>query len=101
MNNLGSLVQPVEGTGFGSGNQLSLSEIASGFLSKIAGAAGDAVSGKITNATRSQNTQPVPDLSAAAAKPQVSSFLDAQPFGVSMPILLVGIGALAYIAFRR
>ena len=99
--NLGGLVNDPADTGGNSGSQLSLSDLASGVIQKIFNAAGDTAANAISNISRSQNTQPTPDLSAVAAKPQTASYLDSAPFGVSMPILVLGLGALAYIALRK
>jgi len=82
----------------------SLSDIANGLLTGIAksaaGAAQGAVEGSINNAPRSSNTAPTPDVAAAAARPGVSTFVNAKAFGVSIPILLVGAVAVIYLIRR-
>lgn len=101
--NLDQLVQATskpDATGMGN-TQVSLSDIANGFLSSIAKTAATGVQNLVDNKTRSQNTQPVPDLSAAAASPAASTYLNASAFGVSLPILVLGIGALAFVLYRR
>lgn len=101
--NLSSILDGSSATvtgGEGGVSQISLSGIASGFLQNIANSAASAVGNKI-NPPRSQNTQPTPDLTAAAARPAVSTFLDSSAFGVSTPILLVGVAALAFVLLRR
>jgi len=100
--NLTSLSQNTgNDAGASDGFQASLSDIASGFLQGIANAASRGIGNLVDNTTRSSNTQPTPDLSAAAAKPQVAAFVDAKAFGVSMPILILGVGALAFILIKR
>lgn len=102
MMNLNQLVStPTSETGGSSNFQASLSQIASGFLQNIANTAAQGVQNVVENKTRSSNTQPLPDLTAAAAKPQASTFLEASAFGVSAPILLVGVAALAFVLLRR
>lgn len=85
----------------GGGAQLSLSSIAGSFLSSLAGSVAQGVNNVIDNKTRTQNAAPSPDIAAAAAKPQVTSFLNGSVGGVSLPILLIGAGALIFLAVRR
>lgn len=84
--------QPFEGL------STSLSDIANGILRGV----GSAVEQKlVSNITRSSNTEPLPDLSSAAANPKASTFLNGESFGVSMPLLLLGGGALVYLLAKR
>ena len=85
----------------GGGAQASLDSILNGFISSVSASVAKGVSNVVENKTRSSNTAPVPDITAAAAMPQVSTFLNGQAFGVSMPILLIGVGALAFVLLRR
>lgn len=82
-----------------------LSKIAEGVLVNVAqnaaGALQGRVEGAINNAPRSSNTQPVPDVTAQAAIPSVSTFVDAKPFGVSLPVLVIGAGALLFLLAPR
>lgn len=100
---LGDIATTGTGSGVGASNggSLSLSDIAAGFLSNIAQSTSKGIANIIENKTRSSNTQPLPDLTAVAAKPQVSSFLDTKAFGVSLPILLVGAAALVGVLVLR
>jgi hypothetical protein len=93
-------------TGSSNGNFASaLSDIASGFVVNLAQAGAGALSGRvegaINNAPRSSNTAPTPDVTAIAARPDVSTFTSATAFGVSLPLLLVGGGALLFLALRK
>lgn len=85
--------------------EASLSSIAEGFVNKtlqsLAGAAQGRIEGAINNAPRSSNTAPVPDVSAMAARPDVSTFISSTAFGVSTPLLLLGAGALLFLALRK
>jgi len=83
------------------GTQVSLDSLATGLLSNIFNSASKGIDNLIDNKTRSQNTQPVPDLSAAAAAPNATSYLNASAFGVSLPILALGLGALALVLYKR
>ena len=84
-----------------SGDFSSLSDIASGIINRVADAAGNRLVDAVNNTTRSSNTLPQPDLAAAAASPKVSTFVSAKFLGVSIPILLIGGGALVYILLKR
>lgn len=79
----------------------SLEDIASGVINSVAQSAAGALQGRlegtINNAPRSSNTAPVPDVTAAAASPSVSTFVDAKPFGVSLPVLVIGSAALLFL----
>lgn len=79
----------------------SLEEIANGVINSVAKDAAGALQGRIegalNNAPRSSNTAPVPDVTAQAASPAVSTFIDAKPFGVSLPVLVIGAGALLFL----
>ncbi len=77
----------------------SLSDLASAQISKIASAAGDAVSDSI-NPTRSSNTAPTPDLTSQAATPG-ASFVSSSMKGVSIPLILAGVGLLAFLLLKR
>lgn len=83
----------------------SLSDIAEGFVVNLFGSAAGALQGKvegaINNAPRSSNTAPTPDVSAIAARPDVSTFVSGTAFGVSMPLLLLGGAALLFLALRK
>lgn len=96
---LGSFVSSDQGDP-SPGTQVSLSDIAGGLLQSIANSAAKRAE-NVINPARSSNTQPIPDLSAAAAKPAVSSFMESQAFGVSIPILLIGGGALIWLLVKR
>lgn len=79
----------------------SLEELAQGVITSVAQSAAGALQGRaegvINNAPRSSNTAPVPDVTAQAATPSVSTFIDAKPFGVSLPVLVIGTGALLFL----
>lgn len=81
-----------------------LDQIASSTVTQIfqnaAGAAAGRIEGALNN-PRSTVTQPAPDLSAAAAKPQAAVFLNSKAFGVSTPLLILGAAALIYILVKR
>lgn len=83
----------------------SLSDIASGLVVNLAGQAAGALQGRasgiINNAPRSSNTAPVPDVTAIAARPSISTFTDSKAFGVSLPILVIGAAAVLYILSKR
>lgn len=79
----------------------SLSDIANGVILNVANKAASRLEDSVGNAPRSSNTQPVPDITAAAATPAASSFLDAKAFGVSIPLLLLGAGALLIVLLKR
>ena len=81
-----------------------LGQLAQGVVQSVAqnaaGALVGRVEGAINNAPRTQNTAPVPDITASAANP-AASFVNAKPFGVSLPVLLIGVGALAFLLSPR
>lgn len=83
----------------------SLSDLAESTITSIASSAAGALVGRaegaINNAPRSSNTAPVPDVTAAAASPGVSTFVDSKPFGVSLPVLLIGGAALLFLFAPR
>lgn len=81
--------------------ETSLSNLADGLIKSLSGAVQGRVEGIINNAPRSSNTAPVPDVTAMAARPDVSTFVSGTAFGVSMPLLLVGGVALLFLALRK
>ena len=98
---LEDLISTKNGVGQSDGTQISLSQIANGLIQSVASSAARKADDLINNNTRSSNTQPVPDVTAAAAMPQVSSFTNAKAFGVSLPILAIGAAVLAFVLIKR